>query len=299
MSKICLQAGHMNMKAGATGAPGERDWTTKITPMIAERLKNAGYETYVADAFANTDKNVTGKDWDLFISLHYDADIYKDSGGFVDFPDASVDMVNTTSKKYASIISDHYFTTTKIKNVPRRSNANTKFYYMWSALTAKTPCVIIECGVGFRRPDDFEILRKYDFIADTIAMAIRKCFESEVEKPSTCEQELKEMRVSRNKWKKDYENLKDVFTALENKYDSLNITYAKLVSEHKKCGAGINSHTEEINVLKGQISALEMKLKELTRLQEENKKLTEKLEQGLEKFNIMELVSIILKKLKL
>ena len=42
-----------------------------------------------------------------------------------------------------------------------------------------------------------------------------------------------------------------------------------------------------------------MKLKELTRLQEENKKLTEKLEQGLEKFNIMELVSIILKKLKL
>ncbi len=57
-----------------------------------------------------------------------------------------------------------------------RSNANTRYYYMWQYLTSKTPCVIIECGVGWRKPEDYNTLRKYDFIADTISEGILKAF---------------------------------------------------------------------------------------------------------------------------
>ena len=171
MSKVCIQAGHKNMTTGSTGAPGERDWTTKIMPMVASRLKAKGITVYETDAFGNDDSKVTGTDWDLFISIHYDADIYKDRGGFTDCPDPSIDYVHTRSKELAKKISDVFFQKMGIP-VKSRSNANTKFYYMWQFLTANTPCVIIECGVGYRQPEDYNVLRRYDEVATALSDAI-------------------------------------------------------------------------------------------------------------------------------
>lgn len=216
--KVCIQAGHSNTTTGQTGAPGEKDWNEKIVPIIAEKLRAKGVEVYETDANAFKDNKVTSTDWDMFLAVHYDADIYNDRGGFVDYPDPAADMVWETSKKLAESLRDHYFSTTGIPERYSRSNANTKFYYMWSELTANTPCVIIECGVGWRKPQDYEILRDYDFIAMTICDGVLKglglydeCKEQIAELEAECQKlddELDEMRDSRDKWRtssKDWE----------------------------------------------------------------------------------------------
>jgi hypothetical protein len=154
--KICLQAGHKNRTSGATGAPREQEFNIDITNKLERELKKLGQEIYVCDSFANNDKKVTGNDWDLFLSIHYDADIYNSGGGFCDRP--AIDYAAAESKRIMEIIEANYFQITGIKNVPQRRNANTSKYYMWNSLSKKTPCVIIECGVGMHKPDDFNVL---------------------------------------------------------------------------------------------------------------------------------------------
>lgn len=207
--KICIQAGHKNVYSGATGAPGERDWTTQITNLLADGLRGAGQEVYVADALADKDQKVTGTDWDLFLAIHYDSDSYNDRGGFTDFPDPSVDQVNERSKYLAGVIQDVFFGKTGIP-VKNRSNGNTKYYYMWSALSANTPCVIIECGVGNRKPEDYETLRKYELVVNSLEEAILTALGLKDQKDikiEELEKELDEMRDSRNKWKDSYKAL--------------------------------------------------------------------------------------------
>jgi len=197
------------MTSGATGAYGERDWTTKIVPLVSSILKSKGIEVYETDAFGNKDPKVTGTDWDYFLAIHYDADIYNDRGGFSDYPDKSVDASYERSKQLALVLGERFFKTTGIPERPQRSNANTKFYYMWSALSANTPCVLIECGVGNRKPEDYNILRKYDLIADALADGILEGLGlptgNEVEalqkKIDELLNEVIEIRASRDRWK--------------------------------------------------------------------------------------------------
>lgn len=173
MKRICLQSGHKGTYIGATGAPGERDWNSKIVPLIATILRQKGLEVYETGASADKDPKVTGTDWDLFLAIHYDADIYSNTGGFVDIPEPATDFSTKESARIASILRGNYFSKTGIINHPERSNANTRFYYMWKALSAKTPCVLIECGVGNRKPEDYNTLHnKINDIAGIIASAI-------------------------------------------------------------------------------------------------------------------------------
>lgn len=227
------------MTSGATGASGERDWNSKIVPMIADRLILKGVEVHQCDALANKDVKVTSTDWDLFLAVHYDADIYNDNGGFVDYPDASVDKVWERSKYLAQHLTDHYFSTTKIPYRPQRSNANTKFYYMWSALTDKTPCVIIECGVGNRKPEDYTILRDYELISKTIADGVLIGLgliegDDEIQqlkdKIKELDDELDDMRTSRDKWKRMYEELEESHVEEIKKKDILIDQYSKQAS---------------------------------------------------------------------
>ena len=177
--KICLQAGHKGLTTGATGAPGERAWNTKVVPMVASRLRKLGYEVYETNSLADQDEKVTGTDWDLFLAVHYDADIYNDRGGFIDTPDPSVDEANEESKRIAEAMRSVYFPSTGIPEKPKRSNANTRFYYIWSSLSASTPCVLIECGVGNRKPEDYNTLfDKIDLVADALTGGIHKAFDT-------------------------------------------------------------------------------------------------------------------------
>lgn len=188
MKKILLQAGHENAKnncdanlARGTGAPGEAEFTVRIRNRLAQILlskKNAdgsnAFQVFLEDSTTNCKPDVYSKDYDLFLALHYDADIYGKGGGFTDFPDPSVDLATKDSQRIAGVIKDEYFKHSGIEYV-NRSNANTKYYYMWQFLSAKTPCVIIECGVG-QNAHDKVILADTDRVANAIARGICSAF---------------------------------------------------------------------------------------------------------------------------
>jgi len=164
------------MTTGATGAPLEQKRTVEIGLRLVDLLRANGFDVYHTDAFANNNPAVTGQDWDLFLSLHCDANYAgNEGGGFVDYPDPSVDSVNAESKRIKEAMESVYFTETGIRNVPGRSNPNTKYYYMWSALSAKTPCVIIEMGESID-PHDSVILNDTNRVAQALLRGIIRAF---------------------------------------------------------------------------------------------------------------------------
>lgn len=164
MPKVVIQAGHQNIENNVDvllrpgrGAPGEVGFTGDVANQVSGELRKRGFEVKQVDANANSDPSVTNVDWDLFLAIHYEADVHNTNGYFVAAPDPSVDAVNPTSVKIRDIISAQYSTL----GIPKHNeweNANTKFFYMWKYLSAKTPCVLIECGVGWRVPKDSDLL---------------------------------------------------------------------------------------------------------------------------------------------
>jgi N-acetylmuramoyl-L-alanine amidase len=163
--RICIQPGHINGKfnsivalRGSTGAPGEQEFTLDVANKVSEQLRARGFEVKQTDANANDDPAVTKTDWDLYLAIHYDADVYNDNGFFVDYPEPSTDGATNESQRLAQSLRDSYGSETGIPRHDERSNKNTRYYYMWRYLTSKTPCVLIECGVGNRKPNDYDQL---------------------------------------------------------------------------------------------------------------------------------------------
>lgn len=155
MLKVALQAGHQNIRnncnmnlRGGTGAPGEAEWTPKMRDAVSQKLIAKGFQVFLFDANANCQAEIE-QDFDLFLAIHYDADIYRGmGGGLAGAPDPSVDAVNPRSQAIAKTINDVYFPSSGIPYHPERINGNITFYYMWQYLTAKTPCVLVECGTN-------------------------------------------------------------------------------------------------------------------------------------------------------
>lgn len=155
MPKVALQAGHQNIRnncnlnlRGGTGAPGEALWTPKIRDAVSQKLIKKGFQVFLFDANANCQPE-SQQDFDLFLSFHYDADIYNGAGGgLAGAPDPTVDAVNARSQAIAKTINSIYFPLSGISYRPERINGNITYYYMWQNLTAKTPCVLLECGTN-------------------------------------------------------------------------------------------------------------------------------------------------------
>ena len=189
MKRIVIQAGHINVKhnsivelRNSTGAPQEQEFTLRIANRLSEILRSKGFEVKQTDANANDDKTITEKDWGLFLSCHYDANIYGTGGGFLDFPEPSTDGSTVESQRIVAAIESEYFKNTGIENKPQRRNANTKYYYMWKFLSYKTPCAIIECGVGLDAHDKV-ILADTDRVCSAIARGICKAFNVQFDVP--------------------------------------------------------------------------------------------------------------------
>lgn len=220
MKNICIQSGHWNMTSGATGAPREQERTIAIGLRLVDLLRANGFNVYHTDAFADDNREITGKDWDLFLALHCDANYAGDEGGgFIDFPDPSVDAASAESKRIKEAIESVYFTESGIRNVPSRSNPNTKFYYMWSALTAKTPCNIIEMGESID-PHDNVILNDVDRVANILLRGIKKAFPdvqpATPSTPATPTQPTVDYKAKYELLLNDYETLKiNSFKAVE------------------------------------------------------------------------------------
>jgi hypothetical protein len=216
MIKICLQSGHWNKPGG--GAPEEQATNKRITDRLSSLLRDKGFEVYQTDWYANNDPKVTTVDYDLFLALHCDMDYPDDGGsGFADYPEPSTDGATIESQRICKIINDTYFPEVKI-NYVSHSNANTRFYYMWKSLTAKTPCVLVEMGQSID-PHDRVLLANTELIAGALSKAICKAFgvETPVEPhpPVVCPPDIS-----------------GEVTALKNKIDQLNEDFFRLSSEN-------------------------------------------------------------------
>jgi N-acetylmuramoyl-L-alanine amidase len=177
---ICLQSGHQLVTSGATGAPGEQELNVRIRDRVCAILltkknpDNTPAFTVQLIAANPTDAEID-KDYDLFLAIHGDANVYGTGGGFVDHPDPSVDQATAESQRIDLAIESMYFDHSGIVNHPERSNANTRFYYMWDRLTAKTPCVLIELGV-VQDSHDKVILADTDRVSNALARGICAAF---------------------------------------------------------------------------------------------------------------------------
>jgi len=182
--------GHINAKNNiepslrtSTGAPGEQELTKRITDRVSALLRDKGFEVRQTDACANGDITITQTDWDLFLAIHGDADYAGDNGGgFVDYPDPSVDASTVESKRIKEAIESEYFKHAEILNTPH-SNPNTKFYYMWRYLTANTPCCLIELG-QVQDPHDKVLLADTNRIAGAVARGVCKAFNIPYDPPT-------------------------------------------------------------------------------------------------------------------
>lgn len=173
MKRVVIQAGHIG-KAGA-GSPGEQEVNKRIADRLSAVLRDRGFEIIQTDYYAYNDTKVTKQDHDLFLALHCDMDYAGDNGsGFADYPEPSTDGATKESQRITKILNESYFPEVKIvyKN---RSNANTRYYYMWKYLTLKTPCVLIEMGQT-QDPHDRVLLGNTDLIANAIGRAVCKAF---------------------------------------------------------------------------------------------------------------------------
>lgn len=164
--RICIQAGHVNIQynsivalRGGTGAPGEAQFNQIIRDLLSTALRARGFTVQGTDANANDDPNITTVDWDMCLAIHYDADVYGVGGGGVFAPAADDDYSNAKSLAEKAAILGKYFGVTGVADHQERENGNTLYYYLWSSLTANTPCVLIECGVGEHKPDDYDLLQ--------------------------------------------------------------------------------------------------------------------------------------------
>ena len=181
MTLICLQAGHEGVTSGATGAPGEQELNVRIRNRLSQVLISKGFQVQLVNA--NPPQSEIKKDFGLFLALHGDANVYGTGGGFVDHPEPSTDAATVESQRIDKAIEDEYFKNSGIVNHPERSNANTRYYYMWARLSAKTPCVIIEMGV-VQDAHDKVILADTDRVVNAIARGICKAFNVPFDPPT-------------------------------------------------------------------------------------------------------------------
>jgi N-acetylmuramoyl-L-alanine amidase len=185
MTFICLQAGHYPRTTGATGAPGEQELNWRITNRLSDILISKGFVVQIVGADP-TDAEIK-KDFDLFLALHGDADVYGTGGGVIGYIDPAIDLSeesNKESKRLKEAIESVYFKESGIVNHPERLNKNITQYYMWRRLTANTHCVLLEMGV-VQDAHDKVILADTDMVSKAIAKGI--CFAYGVNYESTPE----------------------------------------------------------------------------------------------------------------
>lgn len=173
MKKICLQAGHEGRTSGSTGAPGEVELTVRVRNRLSELLIAKGFQLFLVNA--DPKDSEIDQDFDLFLALHGDMDYPNDGGGgFADYPEPSTDGATAESQRICRVINETYFPETKIV-YRNRSNANTRYYYMWKRMSLKTPCVLIEMG-QVQDPHDRVLLANTELIAGALSKSICKAF---------------------------------------------------------------------------------------------------------------------------
>lgn len=172
MVSVLLQAGHSAEfppnRTGGGGAPGEADWTARCARRLAAELAVYGIDVTIVGSWMSNGVVVTPpasvlRRYDLFIALHYDANIYGVGGGFIDrYRPENYGRPATggraVEERFMATFEANYFEETGIANKPNRRNPNTNDYYGYRSLINPTPRVLIEFGVGAPGAPDYDVL---------------------------------------------------------------------------------------------------------------------------------------------
>lgn len=272
LKRICVQSGHFNRGGGA---PKEMETNKRIADRLSFLLRERGFEVYQTDYYGFNDTKVTKTDYDLFLALHCDMDYPGDGGsGFADYADPSTDFATKESQRICKVINDYYFPEVQIvyKN---RSNANTRFYYMWKYLTPKTPCVLIEMGQSID-PHDSVLLGNTELIAGALYRAICKAFSVnyDLTPPEiTCEERLTNANKEIDTLRKLSSNLSVQITNLNGKLEEeqkLNLTWQKRLEtankEIKKIEAQLTNLSKDRNQYKNRYEDAKRELRDIDKM---------------------------------
>ena len=265
---ICLQAGHQNSKnncdvslRSGTGAPGEAEFTVRVRDAVSAKLQQKknpdgsdAFAVKLVDATANCDPNIDADDFALFLAIHYDAYINGSIGGFTDFPEPSTDGATKESQRIAKAIASEYFKHSDIQEV-NRSNANTRYYYMWKFLSSATPCVIIECGTG-QNPHDKVILADTEIVANAIVRGICAAFGVAYDAvPVTPQPPVTPPTPPSGDYvsRKDFDALKASMVELNKSWETKFSELTKGISTVAKLAEDISNITEKLSNVKEQL----------------------------------------------
>lgn len=160
---------------GWSGAPGEADYILELCGYIDAITRNTpiivfwtdgdyGGITGDSDLYFSNRHPEFRDNYDAFIALHYDADVYRNvagdhlSGWFWDRALAS--LTGPRDDALGQIWQRRYSLMSGVPSFhPERRNANTRDYYAFRATSINTPGIIIELGIGAPNAPDYRWLR--------------------------------------------------------------------------------------------------------------------------------------------
>jgi hypothetical protein len=149
--KVLIQAGHY--PAGG-GAPGEAQWTWRLAQTLRTRLEAAGLWAWIIGDFytgpSASQAAILAQDYDLFLSLHYDAAIYGQTTGNSGCCAArgSYETEWWEADRFLSHWLSSYPAKTGIPLHQERVGPNMTQYYAYRHLSYVTPGIVLEHGVG-------------------------------------------------------------------------------------------------------------------------------------------------------
>lgn len=256
MKTVCLQVGHWGIESitqeglrswrdasvlkSSTGASGERvyHWE-EVMPLLRDKLIGAGVQVYIAGA--TYDKEIYSRDYDLWISVHYDG------GGTGERCMASAPNRNTKpaylnqtaqteAERFVSIWKDMY---PGIVGVPYKEEFVTNKmtdYYAFDYVSYNTPAVILE-HFNHQSVRGTQLKQSPEAIADADFKAIVKFF-GIPEKPTV--QKDTYTIVYKNQVLQEYEfNPSDKIADLSTKLEITSKEKADLVSEKASLAADL------------------------------------------------------------
>lgn len=159
---------------GWSGAPDEARWVREdLTPRVVTACHALGIEIVTVDGDL-MDHPAFQSDYGAFIAPHYEANLHGEGGAF--WGRASASLTGAADDRLGAIFWRRYRGITGCP--PDRfgwMNVNVTDYYAFRYTTAKTPGILVEHGVGWNNPVDYDytwLRNNVQTIADVWALSL-------------------------------------------------------------------------------------------------------------------------------
>jgi len=177
---VLIQAGHEGIQSNCeaalrpgTGAHDEIIWTPDVSSRVVALLTAHGVSAIHVNANANCDPQYTRADWEAAVAVHYQSDPPHESGYFCGVGDPKTDGAADRSWALCEAIRSQYEAVTHLQPRGNWDSENITYYYLFEALSPKTPFALIECGTGAPGAPDHDYLWSHkDDVARGIANGV-------------------------------------------------------------------------------------------------------------------------------